>query len=108
MHVVEGSVKEEPLAVEYIGRPTRLRDMRPAMLVLVVVLSGIGCSSNRASIPASNYALTPCTEPRPEICTREYIPVCGQRENGEWKTYSTACTACSDTRVLGYKPEACK
>jgi hypothetical protein len=52
---------------------------------------------------------------RPEICTREYLPVCGLREveaadgatSREWKTYSTGCTACSDPSVIGYVEGAC-
>ena len=28
-------------------------------------------------------------------------PVCAQLENGQFKTYSNGCTACSDAKVLG-------
>lgn len=55
--------------------------------------------------------LTRCTEPRPEICTMDYTPVCGlQRVSGteQWKTYSNACTACSDSSVTGYRKDACE
>jgi len=48
-----------------------------------------------------------CTDPRPEICTREYLPVCARLEDGRQKTYSNGCTACSDPAVTGYQPGEC-
>jgi hypothetical protein len=49
------------------------------------------------------------------LCTMDYLPVCGLRRSEgrdaammtEWKTYSNACTACSDTSVIGYVQDAC-
>jgi len=48
-----------------------------------------------------------CEEPRPQICTREYDPVCASLKDGNTKTGSTGCTACSDQEVVGYKKGAC-
>lgn len=56
-----------------------------------------------------------CKDPRPEVCTREYKPVCAKKDNGvrcvttpcpsaDNVTASNACTACSDKDVLGYIP----
>lgn len=53
------------------------------------------------------------------MCTREYKPVCANRDTGircvttpcpaaEWKTYGNACDACSDKAVTGYRPGACE
>lgn len=53
-------------------------------------------------------SLTLCPEPRPEICTREYRPVCAQMHSGGSKTYATGCTACADADVAGYGDGACK
>ena len=69
-----------------------------------------------ASAPASTPApATPvaCAEPRPTACTMEYAPVCATRDTGircittpcpssEQKTFSTACTACSDPKVSSW------
>jgi len=74
--------------------------------ILALSAISVGCSS--ASV---KEGLTECTEPRPEICTMDYTPVCGlQRVSGseQWKTYSNACTACSDSTVIGYKKDACE
>lgn len=51
-----------------------------------------------------------CTEPRPEVCTMDYTPVCALRTGSgteQWKTYANACTACSDAAVTGYRANAC-
>ena len=49
-----------------------------------------------------------CEQPRPEVCTHEYDPVCGTLIDGSNKTGSTACTSCSDSSVVGYRSGACK
>ena len=61
-----------------------------------------------------------CTEPRPQICTYDYTPVCATRDTGircvtspcpgsqEQVTYSNACSACADTRVYSHTPGACE
>jgi len=49
-----------------------------------------------------------CKEPRPEICTMEYLPVCGLSSDEFDKTYASACTACSNPQVNGYRKGACK
>ena len=62
---------------------------------------------------------TKCKEPRPEICTREYMPVCATKNTGvvcvttpcpstEEKTYATGCTACADPKVIKYKQGQCE
>jgi len=59
-----------------------------------------------------------CPDERPQMCTREYLPVCATRDTGvrcvtapcpssEQKTYGNACTACADEKVSGYMPGAC-
>ncbi len=44
---------------------------------------------------------------RPEVCTQEYVPVCGQREDGTRKTYGNKCDACADQAVRGFVTGAC-
>ena len=48
-----------------------------------------------------------CEEPRPQVCTREYNPVCATLKDGGTKTGPTGCTSCSDPEVVGYKMGAC-
>lgn len=48
-----------------------------------------------------------CQEPRPEICTMDYQPVCGYGDKHQ-KTYSNGCSACADASVLGWVQGACE
>ena len=94
-----------------------LRRLLPTLLVLLAVG---GCSraseedSPGAAEPAkspSPAAYQPCRDPRPEVCTREYRPVCADRvgEDGrvEQVTRPNACEACRDADIPGYPPGAC-
>ena len=67
--------------------------------------------------PADSASIS-CGDERPQMCTREYRPVCGKRDTGvrcvttpcpsvEYKTYSNACTACADENVISYVVEKC-
>ena len=54
--------------------------------------------------------LITCPEPRPEVCTMHFDPVCGlQREarQDKWKSYSNACVACTYPSVVGYRKGPC-
>jgi hypothetical protein len=42
------------------------------------------------------------------VCTAHYDPVCGALGDGTYKTYSNACSACSDAAVTGHRPGACE
>jgi hypothetical protein len=109
--------------------------MTPRNLVLTLAAALLlgACTSTPAPVagaPARNDGGTPpaeapadgkmvaCTDPRPQVCTMEYAPVCATRDTGvrcitapcpssEQKTFSTACTACSDPKVSGWVKGAC-
>lgn len=49
-----------------------------------------------------------CKNPRPQMCTQIYMPVCALLKDGEYKTYASDCTACSDEEVISYTADACK
>ena len=73
--------------------------------LLLLSASTYSCSATKA-----DNGIIICTEPRPEVCTMDYTPVCGLRNiagKEEWKTYSNACSACSDPAVTGYRKDAC-
>jgi alkaline phosphatase D len=50
---------------------------------------------------------TKCTDPRPQICTMDYRPVCGMKSDGSQATYSNGCGACSDPEVVEYIEGEC-
>jgi len=74
------------------------------MSVLVSACAAYGEKTSRPSISE----LTACHEPRPQICTREYNPVCATYKDGSKKTGATGCTACSDSEVVAYTMGACE
>lgn len=62
----------------------------------------------QSKITKNDARQTICTDTRPQVCTMDYTPVCGQRKNGNPMTYSNGCTACSDDEVIGYREGKCK
>lgn len=94
--------------------------------VAALLIGGCAGIGQNGTAPAPSDTLAgadqiyahPCSDPRPEICTKEYRPVCATRDNGvrcvttpcdstEQKTYGNSCTACSDQRVYGYDSGRC-
>lgn len=90
--------------------------------MITITLLMISCQDNKPTAspkpttPVDNF--TKCSEPRPQVCTRDFRPVCGQVDTGvrcvttpcpstEKKTFSNACTACADPKVHGYWLNAC-
>ena len=69
-------------------------------------------STQKSTIPVTGSGnplteFTECKDPRSEMCTREYRPVCAKRDTGEWVTKGNSCTACADPKVHGYTKDAC-
>ena len=46
-------------------------------------------------------------DPKPEVCTKEFVPVCGVISDNLLKSYPNKCTACADKMVIGYKKGEC-
>ncbi len=78
------------------------------VLVFVSMLISACAGYGEKDVSPLTQELIACKEPRPQICTQEYNPVCATYKNGSKKTGSTACTACSDSKVLGYTKRACE
>lgn len=87
------------------------RDIRPVCAVLdngQLSTYDNACTACATEAVAGHYpgtcaapTMTACQDPRPQICTLDYRPVCGQLTNGETKTYGNACMACGDASVIG-------
>ena len=76
-----------------------------AIVVSFMLLAGLGSTSTFAG---EEPELIICTEPRPEVCTMDYRPVCGRHSDGSYQTYSNGCMACSNPLVEGYIEDACE
>ena len=75
--------------------------MRIALGALAVLFI-VGCQTQ----PIATL-VTQCAEPRPQVCTMEYAPVCADLAAGGRKTYSSACNACADDVVTSYLRGEC-
>ena len=71
-------------------------------LCLLLLLSG--CLVQPAPTPS---LLTQCSQPRPQVCTMEYAPVCARLNAGGKKDYASACNACADDAVSSYLAGTC-
>ena len=85
------------------------RDLALFATTAVFIASLTGCAKAPATDAQAETAdgYIVCTEPRPEICTMQYDPVCAQMKDGARKTYASDCSACSDQLVDGYSPGEC-
>ena len=97
--------------------------MSARLAALVLLLAG--CSAAAPEPDSAGGGLrdrddwVACAEPRPGMCTQEYVPVCALRAAGaecasepcpetfERVTKSNRCTACADEAVIGWVPGAC-
>ena len=80
-----------------------MNKLLPLILILFATSHLGGCDKN-----LENEILdTMCSEPRPEVCTLDYNPVCGYKSDGTSKTYSNGCSACIVKEVIGYKNGEC-
>lgn len=73
-----------------------------------------------APAAGGRMAFTTCdAEHRPEVCTKEYRPVCAEVDNGvrcittpcdstDQRNFGNACMACADPKVTGHWPVACE
>ncbi len=86
--------------------------------MLVAGTMVVACQSAKPIVDKTDPEVTACKDPRPQMCTKEYRPVCAKRDTGvrcvttpcpseEWVTKGNACTACADEKVFGFKLGAC-
>ena len=86
--------------------------MKKMVLLIFVFIAISGCAATEPEtsnvMKQSNPKIQICPEPRPEMCTQQYDPVCGQFSRGGNQTYSNWCSACSDKAVESYVPGECR
>lgn len=83
--------------------------MRHAWVIALLVL--VGCSGPDRQPEANSDAgmgpLVACTDPRPEVCTMQYAPVCAELAAGGRREYASSCNACSDPAVTDVRTGSC-
>jgi hypothetical protein len=79
--------------------------------------SGCGCEPIPAETPnEGKLQAIDCTNPRPEACTKEYMPVCGQVQvqcirapcDLVKQTFGNKCEACANSLTISYTKGACE
>lgn len=84
-------------------------------LVVSTLLLGAGCASEGrepegAEAMRDRDDFVACPAERPQMCTREYVPVCALRDGAEGlerTTKGNRCDACADAAVEGFRPGDC-
>ncbi|GAB3274878.1 hypothetical protein [Parahaliea aestuarii] len=81
--------------------------LRAALLPLLLFFAA--CSAAPPPPPAApvDDLAGRCSEPRPQVCTMEYDPVCGELQSGSRSDYSSPCNACAHDEVVSYLKGAC-
>ncbi len=74
---------------------------------ILAMLSLAACASTGHDEVALASGATLCEEPRPQVCTMDYRPVCASLRDGATKTYSNGCSACSDAEVISWVENPC-
>ena len=85
----------------------RTRMLVAGAMAVALVTACTTAGSADGEVPVTS-GITACEEPRPQICTAHYDPVCGLHENGDFESHANACAACSVASVSGYRPGACE
>lgn len=80
--------------------------MRHIFFLFLVIALG-ACSGHRRSTPIGAELHQTCPEPRGQVCTQEYAPVCAFLDKGQRTQYSNGCSACSNPLVKGYIAGPC-
>ncbi len=79
-------------------------------VAVLVTACGFGGRAEPAPIVGSSASQgtgNACGDPRPQVCTMEWAPVCANTLAGATKQYASACNACADDQVSGYQAGEC-
>jgi len=74
-------------------------------LICMVLMAGCATS---ALAPSNSADATRCEDPRPMVCTMEYMPVCADLVAGGKATYPSGCNACADVAVASWVESPCE
>ena len=76
--------------------------MRSTFIYTFVLTAICGAAFGQTASPSL------CSEPRPQMCTQHFDPVCAQTADGTKKTASNGCIACTDKSTVSYIRGRCE
>ena len=83
---------------------TRMKRIVIALFFAAATAPACAQQTPPAAPPAGQVS---CTMPRPQVCTKEYRPVCATRRDGTRRTYGNGCSACAEANVVSHIPGPC-
>ena len=81
--------------------------MMTRYLVTAAAVLLLGACASGGDKQMAEAGATVCEDPRPQVCTADYRPVCGTLSDGGSKTYSNGCNACADANVTSWVEGEC-
>jgi hypothetical protein len=92
-----------PLRLFCVGTIMRF----PWVFSALTVLAVSACTA--VAVPEPEVSpIVACEDPRPQVCTMIFAPVCATHEDGHLETHASSCNACANDQVLQYLPGACE
>lgn len=79
----------------------------PKLITVLACIALGACATGSKDEMVAASGVTVCEDPRPEVCTMDYRPVCGRLEDGSTQTYANGCGACADPEVVSWVENAC-
>jgi hypothetical protein len=80
--------------------------LRLCLIPVICLLLG-ACAAGSSETIMTAPAVTICQDPRPQVCTMDYRPVCATLTDGGLKTYPNGCGACADINASSWIEGAC-
>lgn len=75
--------------------------------MVITCLALTACASGASDKMETAPGATVCEDPRPQVCTMDYRPVCATLKDGSTRTYSNGCGACADVEAVSWVENAC-
>jgi hypothetical protein len=76
-------------------------------IFILSLCAALGACATTTEQPTAAADVTFCEDPRPQVCTMDYRPVCATLNDGSTQTYSNGCGACADAKVVSWIESAC-
>ena len=81
--------------------------MKLAKLLPLAASLVLGACATGSDKEIAAAGATVCEDPRPQVCTMDYRPVCATLKDGSIKTFANGCGACAEIEAVSWVENAC-